>query len=159
MAAGSTYTKIASSTLGSAASSVTFSSIPATYTDLIIVMNGTATAAADVYLNYNTDSTSSNYSNTYMSGNGSTSGSGYDPIPAVGLFYTTDSNIIVNVMNYSNTNTYKNCISRSNTAASLVMARAMMWRNNSAINQVIVKHATGNFNTGSTFNLYGIAAA
>ena len=159
MAAGNTYTQIASTTLGSAASSVTFSSIPSTYTDLVIVMNGTATAAADVYLNYNTDTTSSNYSNTYLSGNGSTAGSGRDPIPAIGLFYTTDTNIIANIMNYSNATTYKTCISRGNTAASLVITRVMMWRNTAAINQVVVKHSTGNFNSGATFNLYGITAA
>ena len=154
-----TYDKIATTTLGSAASSVTFSSIPATYTDIVIVMNGTATTAADVYLNYNTDSTSSNYSNTYLSGNGSTAGSGRDPIPAVGLFYTTDSNIIAQVMNYSNATTYKTAISRSNTAASLVMSRVMMWRNTAVINQIVIKQSSGNFNTGSTFTLYGIKAA
>jgi len=159
MAAGNTYTQIASTTVGTATNTVTFSSIPATYTDLVIIMNGTATAAADVYLNYNTDTTSSNYSNTYLSGNGSTAGSGRDPIPAVGLFYTTDTNIIANVMNYSNATTYKTCISRGNTAASLVITRVMMWRNTAAINQVVVKHSTGNFNTGATFSLYGITAA
>jgi hypothetical protein len=159
MAAGNTYTQIASTTVGTATNTVTFSSIPATYTDLVIIMNGTATAAADVYLNYNTDTTSSNYSNTYISGNGSTAGSGRDPIPAVGLFYTTDSNIIANIMNYSNSTTYKTCISRGNTAASLVITRVMMWRNTAAINEVVVKHSSGNFNTGSTFNLYGITAA
>ena len=159
MAAGNTYTQIASTTVGTATNTVTFSSIPATYTDLVIIMNGTATAAADVYLNYNTDTTSSNYSNTYLSGNGSTAGSGRDPIPAVGLFYTTDSNIIANIMNYSNSTTYKTCISRGNTAASLVITRVMMWRNTAAINQVVVKHSTGNFNTGATFSLYGITAA
>jgi hypothetical protein len=154
-----TYDKIATSTLGSAASSVTFSSIPATYTDIVVIMNGTATAAADVYLYYNTDTTNTNYSNTYISGNGSTAGSGQDPIPAVGLFYTTDSNIISQVQNYSNATTYKTSINRSNTAASLVMTRVTMWRNTAAINQIQVKHSSGNFNTGSTFTLYGIKAA
>ena len=159
MAAGNTYSQIFSTTVGTATNTITFSSIPATYTDLVIVMNGTATAAADVYLYYNTDTTNSNYSNTYLSGNGSTVGSGRDPIPAVGLFYTTDSNIIVNINNYSNATTYKTSISRSNTAASLVMARVMTWRNTAAINEVVVKHSSGNFNTGATFSLYGITAA
>jgi hypothetical protein len=159
MAAGNTYTQIASTTLGSASASVTFSSIPSTYTDLVIVMNGTATVAADVHLYYNTDSTNSNYSNTYLVGNGSTAGSGRDPIPAIGTFYTTDTNIIANVMNYSNSTTYKTALGRSNTAASAVIARVTMWRNTAAINQLVIKQNSGNFTTGSTFNLYGITAA
>lgn len=159
MAAGNTHTQIASTTVGTATNTITFSSIPSTYTDLVVIMNGTATVAADVYFNYNTDSTSSNYSNTYLYGNGSTVGQGRDPIPAVGTFYTTDTNIIANVMNYSNSTTYKTEISRSNTAASSVLARAMMWRNTAAINQLIIKQSSGNFNTGATFTLYGITAA
>ena len=62
-------------------------------------------------------------------------------------------------MNYSNSTTYKTEISRSNTAASSVLARAMMWRNTAAINQLIIKQSSGNFNTGATFTLYGITAA
>lgn len=155
----STYIPIATNTLTAATNTVTFSNIPTTYTDLVVIMNGTATVAADVYFNYNGDATSSNYSNTYMYGNGSTVGQGRDPIPAVGTFYTTDTSIIANIINYSNATTYKTSVSRSDTAASSVLARAMMWRNTAAIVTVAIKQASGNFNTGSSFTLYGIKAA
>ena len=71
----STYTPIASQTLGSAAASVTFSSIPQGYTDLIIVMNGTTSTNENTYMRYNSDS-SSLYSVTYVGGDGSTASSG-----------------------------------------------------------------------------------
>jgi len=159
MAAGNTYTQIASTTVGTATNTITFSSIPSTYTDLVVIMNGTATVAADVYFYYNSDTTNSNYSNTYFYGNGSTVGTGRDPIPGVGTFYTTVTNIIANVMNYSNSTTYKTAINRSDTAASAVIARVMMWRNTAAINQLVIKQSSGNFNTGATFSIYGITAA
>ena len=61
-----TYEPIATNTLGSAASSVTFSSIPSTYTDLIVVMNyANSTGLADVFFRFNGD-TGSNYSDTIL---------------------------------------------------------------------------------------------
>ena len=57
MAAGSTYTPIATTTLGSAGT-ITFSSIPSTYTDLVIVLNGNGSRVAgtdDTGLRLNSD--------------------------------------------------------------------------------------------------------
>ena len=72
-----TYEKIATTPLGSAAATVTFSSIPATYTDLVLICNPISTATSGAYMNmtYNSD-TASNYSYTWMRGNGSTAASG-----------------------------------------------------------------------------------
>ncbi|NBQ97859.1 MAG: hypothetical protein EBU12_06490, partial [Microbacteriaceae bacterium] len=62
MAAGNTYSQIASTTLGSAASSVTFSSIAATYTDLVIVVQAAVTAGSiALRMQFNSD-TGTNYS-------------------------------------------------------------------------------------------------
>jgi hypothetical protein len=158
MAAGNTYTQIASTTLGSAASSVTFSSIPSTYTDLVLVFNGVSSADADFRLQFNGD-TASNYSNTYINGNGSTVGSGRDPVGTIGEGNTGDTVVIANIMNYSNATTYKTTISRGNTSNKNVMARVMTWRSTSAINSIVANRSSGNFSTGSTFNLYGITAA
>jgi hypothetical protein len=73
MPAGNTYEAIATQTLGSAAASVTFSSIPSTYTDLVLVCNfeTSSNAIAGVYIQFNGD-TSTNYSSTNLIGNGST---------------------------------------------------------------------------------------
>jgi hypothetical protein len=74
MAAASTYVPIATQTLGSATASVTFSSIPATYTDLVLIVaaqNVTASGVNNMALVLNSDG-GTNYSMTRLSGNGST---------------------------------------------------------------------------------------
>jgi len=79
MAAGSTYTPIATTTLGSTTASYTFSSIPSTYTDLVLVVIGEAYFTSTNYINtgvqFNSD-TGSNYAAHYLIGNGSSVSSG-----------------------------------------------------------------------------------
>jgi hypothetical protein len=75
MPAGNTYEAIATQTLGSAAASVTFSSIPGTYTDLVLVVAGTLTTGTEnIVMQFNGD-TGSNYSVTSLLGDGSTASS------------------------------------------------------------------------------------
>jgi hypothetical protein len=67
-----TYTLIESQVLGSSAASVTFSSIPATYTDLVLKVSVRSNRAAgfdNIDIRFNGDS-ASNYSRTIISGNG-----------------------------------------------------------------------------------------
>jgi hypothetical protein len=172
MAAGSTYTPIATSTVsGSSTYIITFSSISASYTDLIIVGNlAPLSEIAALRFRFNSDS-GSNYSYVQMSGNGSAAASTADSSQASGLISgtllnTTDRTMfIMNVMNYSNTTTYKTTINRGSRAAdslAAVSVCASMWRSTSAINSISI---TPNFGStvlipaGSTFTLYGIAAA
>jgi hypothetical protein len=166
MAAGSTYTPIATYTAPSAQTNVTFSSIASTYTDLVLVIAGTLVGTGTNFIaNVNGDS-GSNYSYTYMAGNGSVTESGrassqsrfdigYQPT------YGTQGNILLNFYNYSNTTTYKTITSRSNQASSGTYAYVGLWRSTSAINQIVIgtTGSAGNIATGSTFTLYGIAAA
>jgi len=166
MAAGNTYTQIASTTLGSAASSVTFSSIPSTYTDLVLVYNGKfASASGQIGLQFNGD-TATNYSNTSLQGDGTSATSARDSSAArmlLGYTATTsiDNMTIIQVMNYSNATTYKTAMARHNTAGSAnVQATVGLWRSTLAINQILLLCYNGiNFTAGSTFNLYGITAA
>lgn len=161
MAAGATYVSIASNTLTSAASTITFSSIPATYTDLIIVTNGTAiTSAAVLQMQFNGDTTAGNYSLTYFQGDGSTAASNYYTSDFfIGRNYINQQNNILQIMNYSNSTTYKTTLSRSNSAGNLVQALTSLWRNTAAVTSVRLFVGAGNFDTGTTFSLYGIAAA
>jgi hypothetical protein len=158
--ATATYEPIATTTLGSAAASYTFSSIPSTYTDLVVVFNGSTTSAASAYLRMNGD-TASNYSATYLYGNGTTAGSGRTTsVTEIFLFDTPTSNSteIFSVMNYANTTTYKTAITRGGGAANTVYATVGMRRNTAAVTSLTI--FTGNtFITGSTFTLYGIKAA
>jgi ethanolamine utilization microcompartment shell protein EutL len=70
-----TYEPIATTTLGSAAASYTFSSISGSYTDLILVVDATTTAGnRALQLVLNSD-TGTNYSATYITGDGSSTAS------------------------------------------------------------------------------------
>jgi hypothetical protein len=71
MAAGNTYVAIAEQTLGTAAASVTFSSISGTYTDLVLVVTGTMTGGPDIrcYMQFNGDTGSKLFKLQYYSGN------------------------------------------------------------------------------------------
>jgi hypothetical protein len=163
MAAGSTYTPIATTTLGSAAASYTFSSIPSTYTDLVIVVQGAQSGGSGDFigLQYNGD-TGTNYSNTYMLGNGSAASSGRASTytnARFGAFYSDQDTAIVNIQNYSNITTYKTALGRSNSAGNNTIAMVNLWRSTAAITSVKVLIEANNFASGSTFTLYGIAAA
>ena len=161
-----TYEKIATNTLGSAAASVTFSSISSAYTDLVLIMNSSPTSGIpEISIQVNTD-TGSNYSSTVVTGSGSVASSarqtsttssriGYNAVSS-GNFA---QNAIVNFMNYANTTTYKTFLSRGNNANYGSEATVGLWRSTSAINSVTVLLASSTFIAGSTFTLYGIKAA
>ena len=160
-----TYEPIATTTLGSAVSSYTFSSIPATYTDLILVANyGSSSSSSQSEYRVNGDTT--NYSNTTISGNGSSATSGRvtnDTVLYLNKAAYASTNIgttaIINFQNYANTSTYKTMLSRYGTAANEVTAGVQLWRSTSAINSITFLFDTGNILAGSTFTLYGIKAA
>jgi hypothetical protein len=165
-----TYKPIATQTLGSAAASVTFSSIPATYTDLILIFNGgKSLVGSSVDFRFNSDS-GSNYSFTELYGNGSSAGSSrvsnvtygslaYNNVPDSGL----TSTIIMNIMNYSNTTTNKTAVSRNGQIGTTYPgtgAIVNLWRSTTAINTITLSNSSAaDFVTGSTFTLYGIKAA
>jgi hypothetical protein len=166
----STYEPIATQTLGSAASSVTFSSISGAYTDLILVISSNTTALAGEYLRVGNGSldTGSNYSYTYLNGTGSAAGSGrgsnqtattLDISGVAGLGANNFNVSIVNFMNYSNTTTNKTILARNSNAQYGTDAVVSLWRSTSAINTIQVYPNGANYNAGSTFTLYGIKAA
>jgi len=168
MGAGSTYTPIATQTLGSSAATVTFSSISGSYTDLVLI--GTPINGATYYLQANGDSSSGLYSATYLSGARSAATSGRQssqnraligsPVDGAGTT-TSPSTLIVSLNNYSNSTTYKTFLSRNNGigTTSETVAVVSLWRNTNAITSITVLTDGGTFASGSTFTLYGIVAA
>jgi len=164
MAAGSTYEKIATTTLSSSSTDIQFSSISSAYTDLVLVIAGKDTSSTySPYIQFNGDTTT-NYSITNLYGTGSAAVSSRDSSTATAYFGSlgaTQGNAIVQIMNYANATTYKTALIRINDAGFRVYASVMLWRKSpEAINRVNVKvESGGNFATGSTFTLYGIAAA
>lgn len=163
----STYTPIATQTLGSAAASVTFSSIPSTYTDLVFVWNGTNNAAEYIQARFNSD-TGTNYSITNVTGDGSSAISNrktsqnqvqlnWYSYPTTNVF---EGSVIAFIQNYANTTTYKTVLSRANTASRATEAIVGLWRSTAAISTILLfPSGTATFNAGSTFTLYGIKAA
>lgn len=163
----STYTPIATSTVvGSATATITFSSIPSTYTDLILVLNGaTAGSIRDAIVRFNSDS-GTNYSLTEIKGDGSSATSSRASNITSAFFgynsaITTafESVNIMHIQNYSNTTTYKTAIARANTISRYVSATVNLWRSTSAINTVAVTISGGNYAAGSMLTLYGVKSA
>ncbi len=159
----STYSQIATTTLGSAASTITFSSIPQTYTNLMLVIAGAASAQIDLNFRFNGD-TASNYSRTYMVGSSSSASSGRDSNVtslAVGSLNTSMSNCIVHFPQYSNTTTFKTVLERANQpqSAGPVNAIVGLWRSTAAITSMTLTTSTGTVSTNSMFTLYGIKGA
>ena len=166
MAAGATYEPIATTTLASATSTVTFSSISGSYTDLVFVFSGNTSAIANSFMRFNSD-TGSNYSMTWVAGDGSAAASGVETSKTRLLIdvygYANPSNItnkVMSIQNYSNSTTYKTVLGRANNSAAGTEALVGLWRSTSAITQIdILTLSATTFSVGSTFTLYGIAAA
>jgi hypothetical protein len=161
-----TYTALATRTLTGAAASVTFSSIPATYRDLIIVVSGSLAVSGHPLCRFNSD-TGSNYSHIMAQG-----GAGYGVFSALrtstsmGMYepQNLDANVVfnfsLNLMDYSATEKHKFGLIRLNgvVAGSPVVAMTGgRWANTSAVTSVTVL-ATQNYNIGTTLSLYGIVA-
>jgi hypothetical protein len=162
----STYTPIATVS-PSGTSAVDFTSIPSTYTDLVLVMGGAMAAAANMLVRVGNGSldTGSNYSVTQITGSGSSASSSRLSSQAEikvteGLFFNTNEqcNILISFQNYSNATTYKTLLSRSNSAGIGVNALVGLWRSTSAIDTIRL-YGSQNFNSGSVVTLYGIEAA
>jgi hypothetical protein len=158
----STYTPIATTTVGSNTSAVTFSSIPSTYTDLILVAYAISTSGTnDIGITFNGD-TGSNYSRTFLGGNGSSAYSGRNSNVTVGygmFFSTAGVQGTINIMNYANSTTNKTFLIRAGQAADSTAAAVDLWRSTSAINSVTLTAMAAQIATGSTFTLYGVKSA
>jgi hypothetical protein len=167
-----TYTPIASQTLTSATQGITFTNIPSTYTDLVLVLYLISkTAGNDVRYRVGNGSIDSgaNYSGTFLTGNGTSASSDRTSSQIfVGMMRVvgtalTPATFILNFQNYANTTTKKTIVGRASTAGSEVSAHAGLWSSTSAINQIYI-YEDGNtspqqFDIGTVATLYGIKAA
>jgi len=157
-----TYTALATVTLGTATASVTFSSIPATYRDLILVFAGTRTGSNNVNFRFNSD-TGTNYSWVVANGNGSTTLSVAETLSFIPTGYydiatNAQMNVIFQVMDYSATDKHKTSLSRSSQAGAGVAMAASRWANTAAVTTVQIYAGNNDFGSGSVFSLYGVIA-
>lgn len=171
-----TYTLINSNVLTSSAASVTFSSIPATYTDLVLRMsirNSTAGAyGATGRFKLNGD-TATNYSVTTLEGNGSSAGSNrissqaygqltYNGYDAGGNTANTFSSIEFYIPSYlasQNKPISTFTATENNSTTGILEVDANLWRNTAAITSIEIYSDTGNFVATSSFYLYGISSS
>ncbi len=161
-----TYEKIATTTLGSAASSITLGSIPATYTDLRIVLANAFTSYAldTVKIQFNSD-TATNYSATQLMGDGASASSSRQTSINSGLLgragyqSTRPSIITADVFSYAGS-TYKTYLSDSaadQNGSGEVLRHVGLWRSTSAITSVTLMNVT--FQAGAIVTIYGILKA
>jgi len=165
MAAGNTYVALATNTLSSTAATVTFSSISGAYTDLVLVCNAAVTASTQEWNVRLNGDTASNYSSTYLTGNGTTATSARETsqtkmfMQFYGYLSTGQSMNLIQLMNYSNATTYKTLLSRAGNVDNGLTGGVHLWRNTAAITTILIYPTASTFISGSTFQLFGIAAA
>jgi hypothetical protein len=161
----STYEPIATSTLSSTASIITFSSIPSTYTDLVLIvacLDSVGGGRTRLRLNGNSGT---NYSRINLTGNGSSansySGSNetqFDLSVAAGTSSTNPTVQIISINNYSNATTNKIIISRYGVGNQATEAMVGLYRSTATITSVSY-FTQGTMQIGTTATLYGIKAA
>jgi hypothetical protein len=149
-----TYIALATTTLVATDAEIVFSSIPATYRDLVLVISGTVSTAQGCFLYLNGDT--ANGSRVIMYGDGSSAVSGSASDTKVFDMSTTQSNVIAQIFDYAQTDKHKTHLTRSNTPG-LTQAAAGRWASTAAVTSVTAKTSTGTFSIGSTFSLYGVA--
>ena len=163
------YDSIATVNVGAGGtSSITFSSIPSTYTHLQIrAFTGTSTIYVSNagYVYFNGDTTTSNYNDHAIYGSGASAASYYSSANQ-GLFYLGKSTsgfnaAVIDVLDYTNTSKYK--VSRSlfgydvNGPTGYVGLASGLWRNTAAVTSITVTAGgLGDFAQYSQFALYGI---
>jgi hypothetical protein len=150
-----TYTPLATVTLGASASSVTFSSIPATYRDLILVSSPLHPSDVAILLRPNNSTTDA--SNVFMFGNGSTTASGTESRIVGATSNTSSSTMILQIFDYAATDKHKTFLLRSDKSSNTI-AYAARWAQTTAITSLVLVPETSTLSAGSTFNLYGVIA-
>lgn len=168
MAAGATYEPIATTTLGTAQTNITFSSIPSTYTDLrIIFVYKGETSATSVNLQFNSD-TGTNYSFRGVYGNGTSAASAslqtrnQINIPhSITTSTTIPTFTTIDIFSYAGS-TYKTILALNQAdqnGSGGTEAEIGLWRNTAAITTIGLTAFSGNLAVGTTATLYGIKAA
>ena len=161
-----TYEPIATNTLSSTQTLITFSSIPSTYTDLFVACQIQRTSATlNFRITVNND-TSALYSYTRFSGysNGGvasdriTGGANWQPW-FNGAAFTNISSFTFNLMNYANTTTFKPALFMNADAGGEMTTTVGTYQSTSAINRIDFTAGSNSFAIGCTFTLYGIKAA
>lgn len=161
------FTALASTTLGSTATSITFSSISGSYRDLYLILTMVGGTMSQPLIKVNNDNSYSNYGGVVLRSNGSsvysTNISGYNYGMTLSLYTSNSgSNDIfydISFLDYATTDKVKPVLVRSNGAGSGVEMNASKWGNTAAITSLVLYDYNGfSFGAGTTATLYGVSA-
>lgn len=162
-----TYELISSGNGNGSSATITLSSIPATYTDLVLIIKAknASGGAMGNRIRFNGDTTDANYSGVRVTAGGATLDDERDPAGIYALnSISAEFNVaIVNIMNYASTAIRKSTVSLAGYAQSggdHVRLSVGTWRDTSAITSVtLFNDSPTAWSTDSTITLYGIKAS
>jgi hypothetical protein len=165
-----TYEPIATFTFTGAEVNTTFSSIPQTYTDLRLVVSGSAAGGGNSQAYVNGVATSTSYTAQKLWGNGSTASSTYFTtmsgfVPSNGSargWTSTPNTIVWEFPNYTQTTNFKPCLFyaiESAATGSYILLYYGLYESNSAITSITCGNLSNTMDAGTIATLYGIKAA
>ena len=162
-----TYEPIATTTLGSAAASITFSSISSAFTDLRLAIVGRYTSSGgNTRIRFNGD-TASNYSSTRIAGNGASASSDrytsqtFQRLNFNGYSSTIPDFLTVDVFSYAGSTLKTSLITSSEdqNGSGVVIRAVGLYNSTSAITSIEISLSSSTMAAGFTATLYGIKAA
>ena len=164
------YESIATVTVGSGGSStITFSSIPSTYTHLQLRGIASSATANNGLLTFNSD-TGANYASHILYGDGANAAAtalindNYIYASRMGVGASNFSANVIDILDYTNTNKFTTvrCLrgNDENGSGGTILLNSGLWRNTNAITSItLTAQSAGTFRQYSQFALYGIKGA
>jgi hypothetical protein len=164
------YDSIATTTLSTATGTVSFTSIPATYTHLQMRISVIAATAGQTFQAFVNNDTGTTYATHVVYGNGTATGAagvpnstGYSPVYGRNVGSTTAPCVVImDILDYANTSKYKTMRSLSGSESNSngeIDLSSSVWMNTTAINRLDFNWTSGNCAQYSSFALYGIKGA
>lgn len=158
----SAYVPLANITLSSSTGTIYFDSISQSYRDLVVIASNVSLSSSNAFgIRFNND-TGNNYNRTFIQGNGSSVGVAQDINGSIANLsvnaFSSNGQVIINIMDYTATDKTKTLLSRYNNASSETTAVAAKWASTSAITSLYLTFFGSSALSGSTFALYGVTA-
>jgi len=157
------YESIATNTLSSSQSSITFSSLGSFKHLQLRSMCFGSNNQENLYIRFNSDS-GSNYARHYLLGDGSTASASATAPDTGGVFSNTSTSTspyvsVTDILDYADSNKFKTIRAlsgRDTNGAGDVTLRSSLWRSTSAVTSITIFAGAGTLSSGSQFALYGI---
>ena len=155
---------IETKTLGTAQAAIEFTSIPATFTDLVVLASIRSTADGSRNMSITINGSTTGMTGRFLFGSGSATSSGtdtretgaYNPSSSTSNTFSNVSMYFPNYAGSTNKPWSVDTVTENNAAAAVLYISAKLWSNTAAINSLSFAGDSGDFVAGSTMSLYGI---